>query len=184
MIQKALSSMAVLVLLLAAAACNPPEDAGKTGTSTTGTTGTSAATSTTTPPATTWGNAPDFTYSTFDGQQKKLSQHLGKPVVVNFWAVFCPPCKHEMPVLQAVYDKHRGDFDVLVLAVDPSGDPQGYLKENGFTMPAGLDVNGFQKYGSGSIPLTLFIDRNGNKVGTKLGGMSKSEFEGLVGAIL
>jgi len=89
-----------------------------------------------------------------------------------------------MPALQAVYDKHRGDFDVLVLAVDPNGDPQGYLKENGFTMPAGLDVSGYQKYGSGSIPLTLFIDRNGNKVDTKVGGMSESEFEGLVGKIL
>jgi hypothetical protein len=80
--------MAVLALLLAAAACNPAEDTGSTSTGTTSTTGTSATSSTTTPPTATWGNAPDFSYTTFDGQQKKLSQHLGKPVVVNFWAMF------------------------------------------------------------------------------------------------
>jgi hypothetical protein len=89
-----------------------------------------------------------------------------------------------MPALQAVYDKHRSEFDVLILAVDPNGNPQDYLRENGFTMPAGLDMDGFRKYGSGSIPLTLFIDRNGNKVDTKVGGMSEGEFEGLVQKIL
>ena len=63
------------------------------------------------------GVAPDFTLTTFDGQTYKLSELKGKPVVLNFWASWCIPCRDEAPALQRAWETYK-DRGVLVLGVD------------------------------------------------------------------
>ena len=59
-------------------------------------------------------NAVDMEIKQLDGQQTKLSDHLGKWVVVNYWATWCPPCREEMPELQAFHDQHSETDGVVI----------------------------------------------------------------------
>lgn len=131
-----------------------------------------------------WGNAPDFSYMPFDGGQNRISEHLGKPLVVNFWAAWCPPCKAELPAFQRVYEKYGGQFEILAITVDNKGNPADYFKSNGFTFKSGYDVDGASQYIGNSIPVTVFIDRNGNKVGSHMGSMTEEQFEAELKKIL
>lgn len=131
-----------------------------------------------------WGNAPDFSYMPFDGGQYKISEQLGKPLVVNFWAAWCPPCKEELPAFQRVYEKYGGQFEILAVTVDNKGNPADYFKSNGFTFKSGYDVDGASKYIGSSIPVTVFIDRHGNKVASHMGSMTEEQFEAELQKIL
>lgn len=186
MMKKALSTMVVLVLLLATVACNPREDSGGTNTSSANTAGASAGSSTTASSAAgaTWGNAPDFSYTTFDGATGKLSDFAGQPVVINFWAVWCPPCKTEMPEFQHVYEAKTGQFVLLALAVDSRNDPAAYFKQQGFTYTGGMGSEAARHYVDNAIPVTVFIDRRGNVAHTQTGSVTQAEFESLLGKIL
>lgn len=111
--------------------------------------------------------APDFTLQTLDGQRVSLSDFQGRPVIVNFWATWCGPCRIEMPHLQESYTAHQGD-EVVVLGVnltsldDPGAIP-GFVDEFKLTFPIVLDETGavrstYQLLGQ---PASVFIDRDG-----------------------
>ena len=89
-----------------------------------------------------WGNAPDFSYRTFDGRTAKLSDHHGKPVVVNFWAAWCPPCKQEMPHFDEVYQGQGGAFELIAVAIDQRNDPAAYFAAQGFSYTGAMDLDG------------------------------------------
>jgi thiol-disulfide isomerase/thioredoxin len=131
-----------------------------------------------------WGNAPDFNYRTFDGQSGRLSDHFGKPVVVNFWAAWCPPCKQEMPHFDESFQQHAGGFELLAIAVDPNNDPAAYFAAQGFSFTGGMDVDGAAHYLGGAIPVTAFIDRQGNLVHRQDGMMTREQFESHLKKIL
>ncbi len=61
--------------------------------------------------------APDFTLKNIQGQDVTLSSFAGQPVLINFWATWCVPCRVEMPAIEAVYQEHKGE-GFVVLAVD------------------------------------------------------------------
>lgn len=111
--------------------------------------------------------APDFTVTDMDGAQVKLSEMYGKPVVVNFWASWCPPCKAEMPDFDRVY-LEKGN-DVTFMMVDLVGmretkeSGEKYIEEQGFSFPVYFDTKqeAAAAYGISSIPTTLFIDKDG-----------------------
>jgi cytochrome c biogenesis protein CcmG, thiol:disulfide interchange protein DsbE len=107
--------------------------------------------------------APDFTVKDSD-RTVTLSAYRGKPVVLNFWATWCPPCIEEVPSLVAM-QKQMGD-KVTVIAVSADVDEDGYHKFVQKNMPGVLTVrdganrsNGL--YGSYAFPETFIIDRNG-----------------------
>jgi thiol-disulfide isomerase/thioredoxin len=108
-------------------------------------------------------NAPDFTVQDSD-RSLTLSAYRGKPVVLNFWATWCPPCVEEVPSLVAL-QKQMGD-KVTIIAVSADVDDDGYhtfVKKN---MPGMLTVrDGNNKsnglYGTYAFPETFIIDRNG-----------------------
>lgn len=109
--------------------------------------------------------APDFRLQNLEGQSVALSDFRGKPVLVNFWATWCPACREEMPYLQQVYDRWT-DKGLALLTVDIGEEPRvikKYFEENGLSMPVLLDIDQgvARRYNITGIPTTLLIDGNG-----------------------
>jgi len=111
--------------------------------------------------------APDFQLNNLDGQHVSLSDLRGKPVLVNFWTSWCPPCRSEMPFIQDTFtDKKWADEGLGVVAIDIGESPSTvseFAKEYGLTFHMLLDVarDVSLEYYVRAIPTTFFIDRGG-----------------------
>lgn len=108
--------------------------------------------------------APDVTVWGLDGEPIALSDLRGKPVVLNFWATWCVPCRMEMPILQQAHDEY-GD-EVMILGVDvdePVADVEAYLQELGIDFPIAIDrkAAAARLFRSRALPMTFFIDADG-----------------------
>jgi peroxiredoxin len=109
--------------------------------------------------------APDFQFGGSDEQPVSLSDLQGSPVLLNFWATWCGPCRGEMPYLQQVWDEWQARGLVL-LAIDimeSSSEVQSFMQSQGLFLPVLLDSDGAiaAKYGIHAIPTTFFIDSSG-----------------------
>lgn len=109
--------------------------------------------------------APDFTLATLDGQRLGLADLRGRPVLINFWASWCPPCRGEMPDL-AQAAREYSDVGLVVLAVNLQEEPeaiQRYATNAGLSFPIALDRSGAvaTRYNLTGLPTSFFIDRNG-----------------------
>ena len=140
--------------------------------------------------------APDFTLTDQYGQTHTFSDYKGKTVFLNFWATWCPPCKSEMPDIQALYEKYgENQEDLIVLGVanpkteDAPGNQDGtieevtaYLEENGLTFPVVMDTTGelFYWYGISAFPTTFMIDADGNVYGYVSGALTADMMESIV----
>ena len=120
--------------------------------------------------------APDFTLEDMDGESYKLHDYRGKVVLVNFWATWCPPCRKEMPALEALYKKLGGD-SFAVLAVNQWEDPDhvcAYTGElNVFpTFPILFDPESkiTADYGVKGLPTSFLIDKKGRLAYRAVGG--------------
>jgi cytochrome c biogenesis protein CcmG, thiol:disulfide interchange protein DsbE len=117
------------------------------------------------PPAPAVGHpAPDFTLTTAGGDTFKLSELRGTPVVLNFWATWCPPCRSEMPELQAASQKLAGKVAIVgVDQAETTAQVQAFASQFGITYPIPLDTNAdaSRRYAVRSLPTTFFIDRFG-----------------------
>lgn len=107
-----------------------------------------------------------------------LADYRGRPVVVNFFASWCVPCRSEMPTFARV----AGDFDgqVVFLGVDHQdsrGPALALLQETGVTYPTGYDPDGAvaREYGLFGMPSTVFVSADGDVVATRTGEMSETE---------
>jgi thiol-disulfide isomerase/thioredoxin len=121
--------------------------------------------------------ATDFTLDALHGGKVSLSGYRGKLVFLNFWATWCPPCRSEMPAMQALYEKLQARGFVIV-AVDLAEGEQvvaEYIKSNKLTFPVLLDPTGEVggTYGAQSIPTTYIIDREGKVLGRGIGAQWK-----------
>ncbi|MBM2831225.1 MAG: ccmG [Dehalococcoidia bacterium] len=122
--------------------------------------------------------AADFTLPLFRGGNITLSSLIGKPVVINFWASWCPPCREEAPILEEVWQRYR-DKDVTFIGVDiqdTETDARAYIKEFGITYPNGPDLGGkiTIDYGVSGIPVTFFVNRQGMIVSRWVGAINES----------
>ena len=117
------------------------------------------------PPAPALGHpAPDFTLRTTTGKSLTLSELRGSPVVLNFWATWCPPCRTELPELQAASQEYAGQIAIVgVDQAEPSEVVQSFAQEMGLTFSIPLDTQAqvSRDYGVRSLPTTFFIDRQG-----------------------
>jgi cytochrome c biogenesis protein CcmG, thiol:disulfide interchange protein DsbE len=115
--------------------------------------------------------APNFSlvmlHSATGKSALSLSNFKGKPIVLNFWASWCQPCKEELPLLENAWKQAQAQQkDIVFLGIDfqeSSSDATSFLQLYGITYLVGLDTNGSiaSKYRVTSLPQTIFIDRNG-----------------------
>jgi thiol-disulfide isomerase/thioredoxin len=122
--------------------------------------------------------APDFQLMNMEGQNVTLSDLRGNPVIINFWASWCGPCREEMPFLQQIYEKWNKE-GVLLQTINLRENPPQiaqYMQSNGLTFPVLLDTDGSvtQDYNVIGIPTTFFIDKDGVIQAKRLGPFSST----------
>jgi len=109
-----------------------------------------------------------------DDGQVKLADYKGSPVVVNFWASWCIPCRQEMPFLEQSWREHR-DEGVKFIGINVMDDREGaleYLKSLDVTFPNLYDPTGSiaNSFNVSALPVTLFVDKEGQIVNKNFGG--------------
>jgi thiol-disulfide isomerase/thioredoxin len=114
---------------------------------------------------------------TLDGGTVRLSDLRGQPVIINFWATWCGPCKEEMPAIEEAYQAHRND-GLVVLAVNVREsarlvDP--YVSKLKLTFPVLLDPSGSVsgRYRVHSLPTSVFVRPDGTVDGIRVGSYTK-----------
>ncbi|OGO22151.1 MAG: hypothetical protein A2144_00915 [Chloroflexi bacterium RBG_16_50_9] len=128
--------------------------------------------------------APDFSLKNLDGQTVSLRSLRGKPVMLNFWASWCGPCRQEMPFIQGVFDDDEWARQGLVILAINVGESstiaQKYIEDNrlSFTVLLDTDQNVAKNYNIRGIPTTFFIDKNGIIRDWKIGAFTnKTEID-------
>ena len=134
------------------------------------------------------GPAPDFTLTTFSGEQVSLSQLRGQVVVINFWASWCPPCREEAAYLERTWRAYR-DRGVVFIGVDYADTERealAYMREFDLTYPNGPDIGTriSQAYRIQGVPETFFVARDGTLRGVKIGPLKPPELEQRLEALL
>lgn len=121
------------------------------------------------------GNLPDVELSDLEGKTVRLSSFAGKPVVVNLWATWCPPCRREMPVLRDAQQANRDVVFVFANQGEYAETVKHYLQSEGLALDnVLLDPRGAfaTQVGSVGLPTTLFYDASGNQVNARVGAVS------------
>ncbi|MEK7693023.1 MAG: TlpA disulfide reductase family protein [Chloroflexota bacterium] len=126
--------------------------------------------------------APDFELTMIDGTKARLSDFKGRPVWINFWASWCPPCRAENPDIQDLYNAHK-DADGLVLLAPAIGEGRdsvaGYMQRADLQYPVGTDSDTqiAANYRVLGIPTHIFVDRDGIIREIRVGAISKKTME-------
>jgi peroxiredoxin len=134
--------------------------------------------------------APDFTLETFDGQTITLADYAndrGMPVVLNFWATWCPPCRVEMPFFERASQTYDGQVAILgVNQVEQAKTIEEFARRNGLTYPllADTEMKVNNLYAVLNLPTTLFIDRNGVVREILIGTISQAVLEDRIEELL
>lgn len=132
---------------------------------------------------------PDFTAIDYEGNTVKLSDYVGKPIVLNFWATWCVYCKMEMPDFSSAQKAYP---DVVFLMVNATGvnnetveGAKKYVESEGFDFTVLFDTNGeaLNAYGVASFPTTYFISAEGELVARGIGALSYANLEEGIGMI-
>lgn len=130
--------------------------------------------------------APDFPLTTWEGEEIRFSDLVGKPLLLNIWATWCGPCCNELPHFQKAFEKYAEEITFVFVSVDDTKqEVEEFLTENGYTFPVYMDPQSesLMAYGIGSIPVTVLIDAEGNITAGQIGMLSE-DLVGLCMAIL
>lgn len=121
--------------------------------------------------------AKEFTLQDLNGEMVSLSDFKGTPVLLNFWATWCPPCIQEMPVLQKIADQFSEELVVIALnGGDPIGTIRAFAESNNYSLVFLADPENSisVEYQVKGFPTSFFIDAEGNIQGTYIGMMDEN----------
>ena len=170
-----LLAVAILGLLVVQGCTYSAQDPGVTGRESIGTSGVNV---NELAPAPEVGHpAPDFALVDLEGNLLHLSDLRGEVVFINFWATWCPPCRAEMPEMEAVYQEYK-DKDVLVIGVDikeTDNEVIQFVRQGGYSWRFVIDTTGevAANYEITAIPTSFFLDRAGIIRAINVGAMTK-----------
>ena len=124
--------------------------------------------------------APNFAFESITNSEMiTLSEHLGKPVVINFWASWCPPCREESELLEKTYKELIGQkIQFIGINIqDTEIEAKNYIAQYDITYPNGMDLDGRISidYGVIGLPVTFFINKDGIINTRWVGAITKSE---------
>ncbi len=132
--------------------------------------------------------APDFELQALDGQTLRLSDFRGRPVLLSFWATFCPQCARQLPLVAAAETQYA-DFDLAVLAVSSGQSPdhvRRYLERRKLSLRVLIDPDKavYRAYRVVGLPTTLWIDRQGIVRAVELGELKAEIIERHLAAVV
>ena len=127
---------------------------------------------------------PNFTVLDANGNEVTLEEMRGKPVILNFWASWCAPCKSEMPAFQDAFREYGDEIHfMMVNLTDGSRETVdtalSYIKDQGYTFPVYCDttLEAGIAYGASAIPITFFIDEDGHGVAYAQSALSRENLQ-------
>ncbi len=132
--------------------------------------------------------APEMTLALLDGDPVTLSHLRGRPVVINFWASWCPPCRQELPALQAAYTRYGDRVEFVAVNVKETPETvSAFVQEAGLGFPVALDADGQVSdlsYEVRGLPTTLFIDSNGVVAARHVGPLDEGTVDNYLVSLL
>ncbi len=131
--------------------------------------------------------APDFTLPGLSGDTLSLNDYRGKPILINFWASWCPPCRSELPALQAAYTKYGNDIGFVAVDVKENRDTvAAFIDDMGLTFPVALDAEGqiAQLYEIRGTPTTVFVAADGTVTARHVGPLDEAAIDNYLGPLL
>lgn len=128
--------------------------------------------------------APDFSLEKLGGGSISLAEYKGKkPVVLDFWASWCPNCRRDIPHLNSFYQKYKDQVEVIGINLQEAPSAvQSYVSSQGVSYPIALDPNGqaSRAYGVQYTNFHVLIDKDGNLVRTIPGDIRESDIQSLI----
>ncbi len=135
--------------------------------------------------------APDFVVLNGDGEKVSLSDHFGKPIIINFWATWCSQCKSGLPDLNEIYEQYKGDVVFMMVNLtdgrrDNVDGVKQFVGREGYTFPVYFDtkLNASNAYGVYSIPETVFIRSDGTIYDILIGATNQKTLKKYIEAII
>jgi cytochrome c biogenesis protein CcmG, thiol:disulfide interchange protein DsbE len=132
-------------------------------------------------------SAPEFLLTSHEGKSVRLEDFRGKPIVLNFWASWCGPCRSEFPGLHTVWLRNKAQVEFLAVAIsEPRETSLKFMRDKQYTFTVLTDPDSqgsteptrdvARRYGIEAIPTTYFIDANGIVRRAVLGSMNTLDF--------
>lgn len=134
--------------------------------------------------------APNLEFMTFDGKRFNIKEYIGHPVVVNFWASWCGPCRLEARIFEHAYRKYSASAGVVFVGMaitDREAAARNFIKEFSISYPNGIDDTGLvaNLYGIHAIPQTFILDRQGRIALVYIGAIVEDEiFDDVLGRLI